>query len=412
MLIRKGLIAFLLFGFVTVHAQLDLNSVRNAKNYVNNKVSTFIIEVKALSDRSNVKNYEPIKPKLEAVTIDKPLTYDELFKILQPKFNKTLINFSGPFSKVDENSIISKSPEEGAKQLIESAYAILKDKYPNETEEILSQKDGLTTTVTNYFKKNLKVGETTDTFDTDPIEISKTNDEDENIVRKEEADAQRSGFFDGFNGWILISYILLLVFFFYLFRLVMSALDRVEKRKREIENLRESIEFLGGKSGSSGFTASDIDRKIKSSDKIADLENEIRALKDKLNQMNSGLSSTNENTIQSRPVEIAPANNDVFYMSSPNNNYFPNTAKSSSKDNTVYIFYLTPSKNEAHYEVHTTGASAVEIAKRRENYIKPACDEENMPTLSTKSIITKKRGLAKLDGDKWVILSKAVVRYE
>ena len=107
MLIRKGLIAFLLFGFVTVHAQLDLNSVRNAKNYVNNKVSTFIIEVKALSDRSNVKNYEPIKPKLEAVTIDKPLTYDELFKILQPKFNKTLINFSGPFSKVDENSIIS-----------------------------------------------------------------------------------------------------------------------------------------------------------------------------------------------------------------------------------------------------------------------------------------------------------------
>lgn len=411
MLIRNSLIAFLLFGFLTVHAQLELNSVKNAKNYVNNKVSTFIIEVKALSDRSNVKNYEPIKPKLEAVTIDKPLTYDELFKTLQPKFNKTLINFSSEYNKVDEKALTAKTPEEGAKQLIESAYSILKKNYATEFGELSSKRDNLTLAVTDYFKNNVNVVETKDTIETSQTEVISNGRGEEVVTNNQETFPQSSGFFTGFNGWILISYLMLVFVLVYLLRFAASVNNRIENRKHEIKNLRETIDFTNGKSGTTGFSASDIERKIKSSDKIADLENEIRSLKDKLSQMNTDSLSTNIN-MQSRSVESAPANNDVFYMSSPNNNYFPNTAKSSSKDNTVYIFYLTPSKNEAHYEVHTTGASALEIAKRRENYIKPACDEENMPTLSTKSIITKKRGLAKLDGDKWVILSKAVVRYE
>jgi hypothetical protein len=414
MLIRKSLIAFLLFGFVTVHGQLDQNSLRNAKNYINSKVSAFVIEVKALSDKSNVKNYEPIKPKLETVTIEKPLTYDELYKLLLPHFNRTLINFSGEYNKVDEKSLIDKTPENGAIQLIESAYSILKEKYPTEIGELSSKRDNLTKTVTGYFKQNVNVVETKDTSETTQAEVSPNSSGEEVLQNKMDKFQQKNGFFDGFNGWILIAYVLLLIVFIYLFRLVMSAINRVEKRKREIENLRESIDFSGVKSVSTGFSASDIERKIKGSDKIAELENEIRALKDKLSQMNIGsaIANTNQNSMQSRIVESASANNDVFYMSSPNNNYFPNTAKSNSKENTVYMFQLTPSRNEAYFEVHTSGATAVEIAKRRESYIKPACDEENMPTLSTKAIITKQRGFAKLEGDKWNIITKAIVRYE
>lgn len=411
MLIRNGFIALLLFGFLTVQGQLDQNSVRNAKNYVNSKVSAFIIEIKALSEKSNVKNYEPIKPKLESVTIDKPMSYDELYKLLLPNFNRTLINFSGEFSKVDEKTLIAKTPEEGAKQLIESAYSILKKNYPTEFGELSSKRDKLTSAVTDYFKNNVNVVETRDTIETSQTEDIPNGRGEEVVTNNQETFPQSSGFFTGFNAWILISYLMLVFVLVYLLRFAASVNNRIENRKNEIKNLRETIDFTNGKSGTTGLSASDIERKIKNSDKIAELENEIRSLKDKVSQMNTDSLSTNKST-QSRSVESQPVNNDVFYMSSPNNNYFPNTAKSSSKDNTVYVFYLTPSKSEAHYEVHTTGASALEIAKRRENYIKPACDEENMPTLSTKSIITKKRGLAKLDGDKWVILTKAVVRYE
>ena len=103
---------------------------------------------------------------------------------------------------------------------------------------------------------------------------------------------------------------------------------------------------------------------------------------------------------------------DVFYMAGPVSNYFPNSAKSTTKDNTVYRFKVSANKQDAEFELHTSGAPINEIVQLAESYIKAACDEENLPSYPVKNIITKKAGQAILEGDKWIIKSKALIRYE
>jgi hypothetical protein len=103
---------------------------------------------------------------------------------------------------------------------------------------------------------------------------------------------------------------------------------------------------------------------------------------------------------------------DVFYMSGPVNDYFPNAAKSLTKENTVYKFKVSANRQEAEFELHTTGAPVKEILQLVESFIKAACDEENQPNFSVKNIVTKRRGQVILDGDKWVIKRKALIQYE
>ena len=115
-------------------------------------------------------------------------------------------------------------------------------------------------------------------------------------------------------------------------------------------------------------------------------------------------------TVAAAPAAVVPS--DVFYMAGPVNNYFPNSAKSLTKDNTVYRFKLSANQQEAEYELHTQGAPIMEIVQLAESYIKAACDEENLPGNPVKNILTKRLGQAILEGDKWVIKRKALIRYE
>lgn len=101
-----------------------------------------------------------------------------------------------------------------------------------------------------------------------------------------------------------------------------------------------------------------------------------------------------------------------FYMAKPVDNYFHESAKSSISDGTIYKFEISDNPGFASYEVHTLGAPINEIIKRAETYILPACDEDNLATLQTKSIITVKRGTVKFESNKWIILTKALIKYE
>ena len=108
----------------------------------------------------------------------------------------------------------------------------------------------------------------------------------------------------------------------------------------------------------------------------------------------------------------SPPSGETFYMSGPVNNYFPLSVKSLTKENTVYKFIIKGNKQEAEYELHTSGAPIKEILGLRESYIKPACDEENLATYNVKNIVTVNPGIAMLEGDKWIIKTKALIRYE
>jgi hypothetical protein len=139
-----------------------------------------------------------------------------------------------------------------------------------------------------------------------------------------------------------------------------------------------------------------------------------------MRKVQEAISNLERNVEKLRPprLDVTPVTpalepvDSTFYMTGPTNNYFPSSARSNNRENTVYKFMLQPGGNEAKFELHTTGASINEIIKVVESYIKPACDEENLPSAGTRNIVTRTPGRAILENDKWIIKDKAVIRYE
>jgi len=109
------------------------------------------------------------------------------------------------------------------------------------------------------------------------------------------------------------------------------------------------------------------------------------------------------------PVKAPPA--ETFYMSQPVDDYFPQRARSGSKENTLYQFKVL-GNNEATFEVINDGANISQAADYASSYFDPACNAENLPGSQVKRIITTKAGKARFDGEKWVITQKATIRYE
>lgn len=100
-----------------------------------------------------------------------------------------------------------------------------------------------------------------------------------------------------------------------------------------------------------------------------------------------------------------------FYMMSPIDNYFYEPYKTTEIKECVYSFNKK-SESESDFEILISGISFDDVARNRENYIKPACDEDNVPEIDTLvNIITLKKGKVSKEGDKWVIKEKALIRY-
>jgi hypothetical protein len=204
--------------------------------------------------------------------------------------------------------------------------------------------------------------------------------------------------------------------------------EELRSRRRELRSFTENY----GKTGGAALRPAGVDRRevekiLVDSKALMELKQAVGRLQQQVAQ----LEGRNKNPtkpvkavepVKGKPVmaaaisaSAAPSASgaaDVFYMAGPVNNYFPNSAKSLTKDNTVYRFKLSANQQEAEYELHTQGAPIMEIVQLAESYIKAACDEENLPGNPVKNILTKRLGQAILEGDKWVIKRKALIRYE
>jgi hypothetical protein len=235
----------------------------------------------------------------------------------------------------------------------------------------------------------------------------------------------------GFDFWVLLPLLLLGAFAYIVWKKYMDIKDELRARKTEMRSFNENyFNAKGGVAGGAGGTGGasgagarsgspdrkEVERLIANSNVIADLNEAIGKLQLRVSKLEGkGVAATPVPPIGGKIKQKASQDGilgDVFYMAGPVNNYFPNSAKSMTKDNTVYKFKLNANKQEAEYELHTSGAPIMEIVQLAESYIKAACDEENLPTYPVKNIITKKTGQAILEGDKWVIKSKALIRYE
>lgn len=226
--------------------------------------------------------------------------------------------------------------------------------------------------------------------------------------------AERGG--RGFDLWVLLPVVLVIGFGVVVWRRMDAMKDELRSRKRELRSFTENY----GKAGGAALRPAVVDRRevekiLVDSKVLMELKQAVGKLQQQVAQMEQRKGKVVE-PVKVKPVVAAAtlgvAASDVFYMAGPVNNYFPNSAKSLTKDNTVYRFKLSANQQEAEYELHTQGAPIMEIVQLAESYIKAACDEENLPGNPVKNILTKRSGQAILEGDKWVIKRKALIRYE
>lgn len=189
---------------------------------------------------------------------------------------------------------------------------------------------------------------------------------------------------------------------------VIWANSKMRVRLKKIENKKDD-NFLGmtRDKPSPGISSLEVESLITSSPVLKKIQEECNAIRGMVEKLQPAAKVIH---IHNNPV--TPVEDSTFYMTGPTSNYFPANARSSHKENTVYKFVLQPGGNEAKFELHTMGASVSEIIKVIESYIKPACDEENLPHPGTRNIVTKQPGVAILESDKWMIKSKAIIRYE
>jgi hypothetical protein len=224
----------------------------------------------------------------------------------------------------------------------------------------------------------------------------------------------------GFDFWVLLPVVMVIGFGVVVWRRMDAMKDELRSRKRELRSFTENYGKAGGAaSRPAGVDRREVEKILVDSKVLMELKQAVGKLQQQVVQL-EGKKVRAVEPVRGKPVmaaaisaaSSAPVAADVFYMAGPVNNYFPNSAKSLTKDNTVYRFKLSANQQEAEYELHTLGAPVMEIVQLAESYIKAACDEENLPGNPVKNILTKRSGQAVLEGDKWVIKRKALIRYE
>ena len=216
--------------------------------------------------------------------------------------------------------------------------------------------------------------------------------------------------FARFDFWVLLLYLLLAALAAYM---LIAVRARFSLYRSEIGMLKTRISALSAASQqpSVGDTKKQVEMLVANHPQWEHAQEEIKALLLRLEALEASRQPVAAQTDLPIRKEKRPAL-EIFYMTFPVGNYFPITAKSDSRDNTIYRFKVRPGKTEADFEVHTGGATMQELIGLVQTYIKPACDEENMPSPQVTGIITRQPGLAVLEDDKWIIKKKALIRYE
>jgi len=392
-----------IFININLFSQSSEEEIIKARNYTTYKlIDRYLASfVKTSNDKKVINNYNSVKNSLNVEFSDDSLSI------------KKLIILCNKFSAISKSKILEN--------INDLNIANLKTSTPNQISDDLVNKIQSVYDLSNLkIKVDLKDLKSILENELNKIITKRQNSEISNESNSENIDnsvneeqiTNPPSFFsiEGFNIWnfsaILLSLISILLTLLIPKKVIhQSSLSQVQSREK-VQSPTQSI----------SFDHIDLERKIRNSEKIKELSNDIYLLKnnpDILNSSNSSVSNQkNENIVTSNDSNL---NNSVFYIYRPIENYFSKSNIQNSKKDTLYKFISNSNnRNEASYEIIIDGLSLTptEIARRNETLIKPACEEENVPGDSVRNIMTKRKGIVVLEGDKWIIKSKALIRYE
>jgi hypothetical protein len=230
------------------------------------------------------------------------------------------------------------------------------------------------------------------------------------IVKNNTTPPQSSAFFS-FNFWTLF-----LTFLF----LIVIALHIILSRK--ISAVEKNLENKFGKiknDNSRPLSSLPIDY----SSKIKNLENQIRDVEYQLkNSIQKNLSNNivTDSTIpkinNEVKLEVPPKPiQEVFYMATPDQNNFDISSLSNTFKPTQSLYEFKVDnydKSKASFTFYSDEIGIRDAVNYPHTYLDPVCESQNALNQNAKSINTIKPGIAEKRNDKWVVTTKAKIKYE
>jgi hypothetical protein len=385
------------FSTAQVCEKVDCDAI---KNYVTIK----IIEGSVKTD----PNEKVLKDSFKKNTIESPLNYSEFANILSTNnFSQTREKLGDVINSIDIKTEYTK--EEFASKIMGDIGAKLSDKQ-KQICDFDNLKGKLIIEINTYLDKKI-------TESVDENETSNGQDSSDVVYEQTENDqdavAEKLGFFSfsNLNLFSILSLLIPIMLFIILWIRVNTLFEKNERRKEEIKNMQNLSSSSQRVSNTSQVSRTEFENLLNNSKAFKDFHMALENLQ-KQSPINTHQPIELINQVSNQTTISSSNNSNIFYMKFPVENYFSDNYKSLTKENTIYRFFLKPNKNEAEYEIHTEGVKIDEIISMVERTIKTGCDEDNNPSNNTRSIKTINKGIASLEGDKWIIKRKALIRYE
>lgn len=409
---RKILITISIFISFLGKAEIcDTIKCNDIKDYISARITQSYIEFHLKENpnsKSEISKYKIFKKIFDNNSLKNPVKYDELNNTLtENQFKETASKITSKINSVNLSPSSNADKEIIADYILNSLLASLDLAAQDKIKKIPNLINDLKEELKNDLSEKLKKVDSTANINSttqkpEIIGIDKGNAEEETLEISNTL----------LLVLVFISLVLNFVFFFVLNQRIKnnekSSSNQIEFYKKELEVItKKSI----GSSTKTEMNRSEFEKYLGNSEKFGDFYTKLAALESNLLNLNS--EPTIVKSVSNETTNFSGSNNEeIFYMTKPVGNTFPVSSKSTSYNDTVYKFYISSNKNQAEYEVHTLGAPVKEIIKRSESYLIPGCDEENSSSESTQRIVTKIKGQVQLEDDKWIIKSKALIRYE
>lgn len=390
-------IIFLLFFYHCCFSQkTHSDSIVYVKEYVTAKILSVYIPDYLAKNKNETKKrnrYNLIKTQLETNSLVSPLPFDTLVSLLGNDFLNTKDEFVNVVRQIKTDSFDS---------VITKIFAINVLKFSNAN----TLHDKLSSEIIDY-NKNVN------------IEQEANRDSGKDTTPKNDTNLNNFSFkLDLLNIIIISLFFLIILSFIFLIRIN----NRLTRHRVEIEDLKSS-----GKSNmipNYQGVPSDI-RLLK--DRVTELEKNQKQLENTISQNDlinkkpqQQYTEPNYRTLQPEDRNISDQQNitkqetTIFYMTSPIGELFYSNSKSMDyrKGFAMYKFYLQSNKNESLFDFISDDETIKMIRNNEMGVIRPACKMENDPTQNTTKVITTERGIARLEGDNWKIIKKAIIKFE
>ncbi|RTY67064.1 hypothetical protein [Flavobacterium sp. LB2P53] len=223
--------------------------------------------------------------------------------------------------------------------------------------------------------------------------------------------------FYSFNFWSFFSIglsILSIILFITLYK---------QKSKLKIDYINKIEKFKRQNVSASSFS------QIVLSDKDGNLERKNKDLENKIKDLNAELQNLRQKNLredtEANPVsetnthfflEVLPKPiQEEFYMATPDQNNFDLSSLSNTFKPTQSLYKFTvdnQDKSKASFIFHSDEIGIKDAVNYPHTYLDPVCESQNALNQNAKSINTIKPGIAEKRSDKWVVTTKAKIKYE